>query len=150
VWLDVNGNGSQDSDEPGLAGVTVTATWAGPDGTLDTDDDLTLTTVTQPNGSYQFTNVPPGLYRVRVADGLPAGVTNTGDPDTTLDGSTEVTLGESDIRTDINFGYQGNSSISGFVFEDLNNDGVRQPGEPGIAGVPIILTGTDIADNTIA
>ncbi|MCO6043879.1 SpaA isopeptide-forming pilin-related protein [Aeoliella sp. ICT_H6.2] len=35
------------------------------------------------------------------------------------------------------------SSISGAVYVDANNDGVRDPGEQGIAGVMITLTGID-------
>ena len=35
------------------------------------------------------------------------------------------------------------SSLTGFVYIDLKNDGKRDPGDPGIAGVVIHLTGTD-------
>ena len=35
------------------------------------------------------------------------------------------------------------SSLSGYVYLDANNDGTREPGEPGIGGVTIDLTGTD-------
>lgn len=33
------------------------------------------------------------------------------------------------------------SSLAGFIFEDLNHDGIRQAGEPGVVGVPVTLTG---------
>ncbi len=36
------------------------------------------------------------------------------------------------------------SGISGYVYDDLDNDGSRDPGEPGIPGVTITLTGTDV------
>lgn len=39
-------------------------------------------------------------------------------------------------------------SISGFVYEDLNNNGVKDAGEPGIAGVTITLSGDDAAVTT--
>lgn len=31
------------------------------------------------------------------------------------------------------------SLISGYVFHDLNHNGLRDPGEPGLAGIPIEL-----------
>jgi hypothetical protein len=41
------------------------------------------------------------------------------------------------------------SSLSGFVFEDFNDDGQLDFGEPGISGVRITLTGTDDLGNTV-
>ena len=35
------------------------------------------------------------------------------------------------------------SSLCGFVYSDANNDGVRNPVEPGIAGTTVTVTGTD-------
>jgi hypothetical protein len=37
----------------------------------------------------------------------------------------------------------GGTSISGVVYQDLNNNGVKDPGEPGIPGVTITLQGTE-------
>jgi hypothetical protein len=43
---------------------------------------------------------------------------------------------------------RGAGSLSGAVFVDLNADGVRQNGEPGIAGVSVTFTGTnDLGDS---
>jgi hypothetical protein len=39
-------------------------------------------------------------------------------------------------------------SISGFVYQDTNNNGVQDAGEPGIAGVTITLSGDDAAVTT--
>ena len=41
-----------------------------------------------------------------------------------------------------NFGEILPAKISGFVYEDVGNDGVRNT-EPAIAGVPVTLTGTN-------
>ena len=41
------------------------------------------------------------------------------------------------------------SEISGTVFQDDNGDGGQQPGESGIAGVEITLTGTDVLGNEV-
>ncbi|MQC26767.1 MAG: DUF3048 domain-containing protein, partial [Chloroflexi bacterium] len=52
VWLDANGDGIQDADEPGVEGVTVT---------LHDDTDAQLdVTQTDANGLFAFTDVPPG------------------------------------------------------------------------------------------
>ena len=39
--------------------------------------------------------------------------------------------------------------ISGVVFLDDNNDGIQQPGEAGIEGVQVVLTGTDVFGNPV-
>jgi uncharacterized repeat protein (TIGR01451 family)/fimbrial isopeptide formation D2 family protein len=153
IWHDIDGDGVQDPNEPGLAGVTVTATWAGPNNILGDGDDVVLTRITGPNGVYLFDSIPQGVYRVAVTGGLPPGVINTGDPDGTFDQSTQLTLGVNDIRRDIDFGYQGQSSVAGFVYRDFDIDSLREPTganpETGIGGVLLTLTGTDVAGNTI-
>ncbi|WP_322494448.1 SdrD B-like domain-containing protein, partial [Chloroflexus sp.] len=68
VWRDVNGDGVQDAGEPGISGVTVTLTGAGPDGVFGTADDLSRTTTTDSNGEYLFDNLPPGSYRLTFSD----------------------------------------------------------------------------------
>src|SRR4029077_21031659 len=60
VWNDSNGNGVQDSGEPGIPGVTLTLT-----GTTGAGVSVTQTTTTDANGLYQFTE-PPGTYTVAV------------------------------------------------------------------------------------
>jgi uncharacterized repeat protein (TIGR01451 family) len=42
-----------------------------------------------------------------------------------------------------------NTGLSGFVYEDLNNNGIKEGGEPGIQGVSIRLTGTDFDGNAV-
>jgi uncharacterized repeat protein (TIGR01451 family) len=41
------------------------------------------------------------------------------------------------------------SSISGLTFVDVNNNGIQDSGDEGIAGVVITLTGTDFLGNTV-
>ncbi|RIN72313.1 hypothetical protein BU015_12605, partial [Staphylococcus simulans] len=55
VWEDSNKDGIQNSNEVGIAGVTVTLTK--PDGTTET-------TVTDANGKYEFTGLENGDYTV--------------------------------------------------------------------------------------
>ena len=80
VWEDLNGNGLQEQGEPGIANVPVT---------LTLPDATTLTTTTDADGFYSFTNLLPGLPYT-VTFGTPAGytptLTNTGDDALDSDG----------------------------------------------------------------
>ncbi len=139
VWNDLNGDGILDAGEPGLPGVTVTIT------TTIGGTPVTLTTTTGPDGSYSFDGLPLGDWTVTVDPlSLPAGLTVTGDPDATKDGSSVVTLTAAAPTSEVqDFGYQGLGAIGNFVWTDLNSDGVQDPGEPGIAGVPVTIAAID-------
>ena len=54
-----------------VPGITVQATWAGPDGILGTTDDQVFTQVTDANGAYTFTGLQPGAYQLTTLN--PAG-----------------------------------------------------------------------------
>ena len=62
VWEDLNGNGIQDSGEPGVVGVTVNLLVGGA---------VEATTTTGVGGIYSFASLAPGTYSVQVE--LPAG-----------------------------------------------------------------------------
>ena len=57
AWLDLNGNGLQDSGESGVPGVTVE---------LMRGDTVAASTVTDQYGYYRFTEVYPATYTLRV------------------------------------------------------------------------------------
>jgi hypothetical protein len=59
-WLDANGNGKQDDNEPGLAGWTIYVDQNG-NGQLDPGEP---STVTDSNGDYSFTGLGSGTYTV--------------------------------------------------------------------------------------
>src|SRR6185436_1878450 len=42
-----------------------------------------------------------------------------------------------------NFGELKPASLAGFVYEDNNDNGIKESGEAGIAGATVTLTGTD-------
>ena len=74
----MNDNGIQDPEDPGIPGVVVNLTCAGPDGDLGTSDDLVDSQITDDNGNYLFTEVPVGLCLAEVGvntapDGKTAG-----------------------------------------------------------------------------
>ncbi len=141
VWLDLDGDGTQDADEPGLASVTVDLLWFGPDGVAGGGDDASLQTVTAADGTYSFVGLPAGNFSVTV-DGttVAPGLNASFDLDPTADGATVVTLADGEDRADVDFGYRGSGSVGDTVWLDLNGDGVIDPGEPGIPGVDVTVT----------
>ena len=148
VWLDANGNGNQDVDEPGFGNVDVTLTYAGQDGIFGNGDDVSLTTITDANGGYNFGQLPDGDYRVALDTGdLPTGMfltAETNDGVDTLPHTAEFSIGGTD-RDDIDFGYTGALTIGDTIYYDVNADGNQGVGEPGIANVDVTLrfAGTD-------
>jgi hypothetical protein len=125
VYEDTDGDGVQDAGEPGLAGVDV-----------DVTDFLgnTMTETTDANGDWTATQIPDGGdATIDVDDAtLPAGAVLTAgaDPNTvTLVGGVTTAAGDD--------GYQLQGAVTGSVFEDTNADGVRDVGEPGLAGVDV-------------
>lgn len=59
VWRDENGDGTQDPDEPGIAGVTLELT--------DSDGVTLATATTSPTGEYRFAGLSPASdYAIRV------------------------------------------------------------------------------------
>ena len=156
VWMDVDDNGVIDVGETGIAGVTVVLT-----GTDLGGNPVSVSTVTGPYGTYAFTNLAPGTYTVTepaqpagtidgqtVAGTLGGAATPKGTPPSAITG---IVLGASQHSTSNNFGeIPVDSSISGRVWLDLDNDGAIDADEVGIAGVTVRLTGTDTLGNPVA
>ena len=152
VWLDVNGDGLQSAGEPGLAGVPVTLTYTSSitdsAGTVVVPAGAVVTTTTDASGRYLFTNLYGGTYDVQVT--VPAGMVVTGkdagsdnavDSDATPAGliSASLPAGGSDRTFDAGMYFP--ASISNFVWEDVNGNGIQDGGEPAMAGVTVALTG---------
>lgn len=103
VWNDLNGNGQQDSGEPGVQGVTVE---------LLQGTTVIATQVTGADGHYLFTNLDPGTYTVHfiLPSGLDADFTtqNSGadatdsdaDPTTGKTGTYTLVLGQNELTVD--------------------------------------------------
>ena len=132
AYLDKNGNGTQDAGDTGLASVPVTVTWAGPDTTVGTSDDVVFTATTNGVGVYAATGLPAGNYSV-AATAAPGFANTTADPFVT-------TLAAGQNRTDADFGFNGTASIGDFVWFDRDGDGVQDPGEPGLSNVTVSAT----------
>ncbi|RXK62480.1 hypothetical protein ESA94_05620 [Lacibacter luteus] len=146
VWNDLNGNGIQNTGEPGLSGVTVTLTY--PDGT-------TVTTTTDGSGAYLFANLAPGTYSVAfatpngsIASPSNAGADDTKDSDPVSGVVSGITLTAGQTNTTIDAGFQSNGlNLGNFVWYDRNNNGVQDAGEPGIAGATVKLYADANLDN---
>jgi uncharacterized repeat protein (TIGR01451 family) len=140
VWEDLNHDGVQDPNEPGVPGVLVTLTT--PTGTLMTTTDA--------SGNYTFTNLVSGTYQVQFTP--PAGYTftlpgvnpgGTSDADSNVNnpnGSTPpVTINIGQSNPTIDAGLWRPASLGDYVWHDVNHNGVQEPGEPPIAGAIVTL-----------
>lgn len=154
VWTDDDRNGSFDGSEAPIPRVTVTASWAGPDGVLATADDVALPDrTTDGAGLYGHTGLPDGTYAIAVGSGLPPGVDlpsfDADDATTNPDGATTLrNLGVGDpapvADDDQDFGFSGRGQLGGTIWLSLDGDDAQDPDEPGIADVAVTLVGAGI------
>jgi uncharacterized repeat protein (TIGR01451 family)/uncharacterized repeat protein (TIGR02543 family) len=110
VYLDLNGNGAPDSGEP--------------------------TSTTGANGRYSFSSLARGHYTVReiTANGWTCSTPQPCTQDVTIESGSAVAgrdFGNTQPR--------GSASASGTVYNDLNADGTRQSGEPGLQGWRVFI-----------
>ena len=130
-WNDVNANGVKEAGEPGLAGWTIYVD-TNSDGYFDFGD---LSTTTDADGNYVITGVQPGTYTVGEVSQFGWDQTFPG-PGVTR----TVTVHSDEETTGIDFGnHAAPGSIQGQKWNDLNGDGVREFGEPGLPGWTIYL-----------
>src|SRR5262249_23525460 len=110
------------------------------------------------NGLWEFPVLPPGVYSF--VETQPAGFIDgreqNADPNPPLtvvvgnDRFDNVVLDPFPVRGPFNFGeLAANSSISGSVYIDTNNNAIRDPGEMAIPGATVILMGTDVAGRSV-
>ncbi|UCH92630.1 MAG: hypothetical protein JSV88_20360 [Candidatus Aminicenantes bacterium] len=157
IWQDINRDGVQDFNEPGIPNVTL-ALYTDPNGDGNPADGSVIeTTSTDLSGYYAFLDVGVGNYIVDVTDtnGMLTGYSLT-------TGSTDphgsITIDYGGEYLDADFGYAHTDTtkavIGDFVWSDADNDGIQDLGEPGIGGVTIDLLadldGDYIWDDVIA
>ncbi len=139
LWNDVNGNGVDDG-ETGIADVTVAL--------YDDSMILVASEETDADGGYSFSGPALGLaagtYTLEVdeSDSALDGLTLTSDPDTPL--TADYTMGQR--VTGLDFGYGPYALIEGYIWDDLDRDGERDPGEPGLPDITVSLDGSSLAD----
>lgn len=150
VWNDLNVNGLQDANELGIANVNISMAGTAFDGT-----QISLNTTTDVNGKYLFSNIFPGNYTLNI--NIPSEYTPTlvmAGTDRTIDSDLSETLNtidfslaSDDLTLDIGLVKLG--SIGDLVWEDLNCNGIREIGEPGLPNVVVMLEGLDLFNTLI-
>ncbi len=145
---------SEDERHSPLAGVEVRL--------LDANGNVVQQTVTNADGQYEFIDLAPGTYSV--FEVTPAGVFEGGARAGWIDGQldvsadvidanliSEIVLGPGQVAEHYDFCELPPSRLSGFVFHDRDNDGVRDAGEAGISRVIVDLLDStgELVDSTL-
>lgn len=143
IWFDADEDGdddaaADDNGENGIANVTVDL--------VNASNAVIATVSTNSDGYFSFTGVPGGGadYMLRITD--TNGILTDYFATTTGAGSGEIAVvnmtGDLDYGAEPgepSFGFSLNASIGDLVFNDLDGDGVRDAGEPGLPGVTVEL-----------
>ncbi|MFT5527519.1 MAG: serine-aspartate repeat-containing protein C/D/E, partial [Pirellulaceae bacterium] len=139
VHLDPNGNCINEEGELGLGGVTIV---------LTDENGQTQTATTDAQGRYAFTDLLIGSYTATQVQ--PGGyfhggqVVGSGDGNSTVPNTISSILIDSDSQHLVNYNFCENvGSLSGFVYHDRDNDGLRAGGEEAIPGVTLSLQHED-------
>ena len=150
VWEDRNGDGVQGAGEPGVPGVTVYLL-DGSGARVPDGAGGDVSTITDANGSYEFTGLAPGAYGVQFdLATVPAGLVPTRrdaggddalDSDADAAGITPITspLASGAVDRTLDLGLVVPVVVGDFVWEDRNGNGIQDAGEPGIGGVGVEL-----------
>ncbi len=150
VWRDNNYDGKQTAGEPPVVNLKIYL--------LNAAGQKIDSTLTDQNGKYQFVKLISGTYRVQfvipasedVTDPNVSGAfpTDTLDSDAGVSGlSHPITIQVANAETDtlrnnphIDLGLKPQlGSIGNYVWQDNNNDGIQDAGEPPIKGVKVYL-----------
>ncbi|MCA9165827.1 MAG: carboxypeptidase regulatory-like domain-containing protein, partial [Planctomycetales bacterium] len=148
VHTDVDRDCVFDANESPIAGVKIEL--------LDVNGNVVATTTTDAKGFYQFTNLAPGQYAVRETqpDGYFDGGQVAGSKGGDASGSNRITtipVGAGETLVEYNFCELPPSSLSGFIYSDVDQDCEFDPGESPLGGVTVELldsTGKVIATTT--
>ncbi|MFK8111773.1 MAG: SdrD B-like domain-containing protein, partial [Rubripirellula sp.] len=149
VWIDNDLDAVREPGEELLPGVQI-ALWRENEFGVYVDTGHRATTNAQ--GQYLFPKslgLSPGNYRL--VETQPDGLFSVAAVPGTVQGTTTGVVESTDVLVGINiplgdlssinndFGEAQPASVSGFVYRDDNNDGIRADTEPGIAGVRVQL-----------
>lgn len=159
VWIDGNADGKQASDATDVPKSGVTVRLLTSTGSQVKDrNGAAVTTTTDINGKYEFNHLLPRQYKVefdlptgygftRKGLGGPSSDSNVNRwannaPTTQTSGQTDTVTsvqlpGASDMTIDA--GLVKLFSLGDYVWNDKNQDGVQDAGEPGVSGVVVNL-----------
>jgi uncharacterized repeat protein (TIGR01451 family) len=123
VFNDPNANGIQDAGETNIANQDVNVT----------DSSGAVQTVkTNATGDY-VAFVIPGKTTVNVVDPTGSSLTTANDPQ-----DVTVLAGQTSTATPV--GFQARGTLSGHLFNDVNGNGLQDPGEPNLPGLTVTIT----------
>lgn len=143
VFEDLNGDGIRQGNENGIGGVEVIL-----EGVDGENNPVNRTTISNDLGIYFFNGLKPGTYKLTFGevDGFEYSANNQGgddsadsnvDPMTRMTGMEELTSGEMNDTYDA--GLFQPISLSGFVFIDEDNSGLRDMDDTPQSGVKVNL-----------
>ncbi|MBX7105662.1 MAG: carboxypeptidase regulatory-like domain-containing protein, partial [Gemmataceae bacterium] len=152
VYVDANDNGVFDPGETPIANVSIMLT-----GTNDLGNPVMLSGTTDANGQYVFASIRPGTYTIteKQPKGYLDGKDTLGTPFPGVVGNDVISNiivdcdNQNIFGMNYNFGELLPASLQGKVYGDFNNNGIPDPGEPGIAGAVLTLTGVDDRGNNV-
>lgn len=123
TFIDDNLDGRFQTREQEVTGITITLT--------DLATSKTLTSTSNFIGIYEFFDIPFGTYNISVTQ-KPLGHRNTTPKAFNFDFAQDQKI--------IDFGFfPATATVEGFVFSDLNKNGIREANEAGVPGIQVIL-----------
>lgn len=140
VHADVDGDCELDPTEATLGGVTLRL--------IDESGQQVARTTTQPDGTYKFQGLDPGIYTlIQVQpDNYFDGSAKAGTAGGGVSGTNrieQIVLRSGEMAVDYDFCEHPGSGISGIVLEDANENCLLDPGELGLRDVQIDLLDSD-------
>ncbi|OWK41907.1 Fibronectin type III domain protein [Fimbriiglobus ruber] len=152
VFVDGNNNGVFDGTDSGISGVTLVLS-----GMTVFGAPVAMTTTTDATGQYGFTAVPPSnASGYTITETQPSGFLEGVDTVGSLSGNdsvqdvvSSIVLPNGGNGTSYNFAELNPITIAGTVFLDANNNGIQDPGDVGLAGVTVVVTGTDYSGHSV-
>jgi uncharacterized repeat protein (TIGR01451 family) len=140
LWKDCNADGILDSDEtPRWAEVTVFL--------RDSDENIVSSMRTDANGNYSFNGLPDGTYTLHLVDhaNVLNGFWHSVGPNPGMDNNSQmapytVTVTGGEVNSTGDFGYYlVVAELGDYIWYDINDNGLQDGGEPGLANVRVRL-----------
>ena len=141
VYLDNDFSGTHNGKEKTISGYLVKL--------LDEKGNTVTTDKTSVKGKYELVDVPPGDYTLSVTALKDYAFTRLGEGNVILnrtngEGYSEtIHMGLGDKKTGMDIGMILPGVVTGSVFADRNDNGIRDGGENGLAGVTVRLMGEE-------
>ena len=141
VYMDNDFSGTLNGSEKVISGFLVKL--------LDEKGNTVVSDKTSIKGKYELTEVPPGNYTLSVTALKNYAFTRQGEGNVILnrnngEGYSEtIAMGLGENKTGLDIGMILPGTVSGSVFADRNDNGVRDDGENGLPGVTVRLIGEE-------